>query len=194
MEEVKVVNEVGGVKNDGAKLRLELIEPLWLKEMAEILAKELGLNEDMYEDLAYTMVSPVWLKEMGIILTKGAKKYASDNWKKVEDSRLTGSLFRHIMGFLEGNELDDEGNPHLMAVMLNAGFLRYKQVNDDTKKSRVMVDRIAGPFECKTKNSLLFHYQRFRDGYEFDEVTGYPHLAVIMVNAGLLRLEQLENK
>ena len=57
-----------------------------------------------------------FLAELGEVYEMGAKKYARDNWKHVDDAetRYLAAAFRHLSAYAQGNEVDDEtGLSHL---------------------------------------------------------------------------------
>lgn len=56
------------------------------------------------------------LESVGKVLTRGAKKYAPNNWRKVPGWRwrYIGAAIRHIFAYLRGENFDLEwGLPHL---------------------------------------------------------------------------------
>jgi len=60
------------------------------------------------------------------VLEFGAKKYAPDNWKHVQNgqTRYTDALERHLDAIKRGERLDpDSGLPHIAQVLANAAFL-----------------------------------------------------------------------
>lgn len=83
-----------GVKNDKGKMRLDLI-PAEAKEA------------------------------LGRILTYGAEKYDDNNWRKgIVYSRLLGAVYRHLVLFEKGVDLDDEsGLRHIDHALCNLAFL-----------------------------------------------------------------------
>ena len=58
-------------------------------------------------------------------LHHGAKKYKRDNWKLGSTDRYYAALMRHLMAWRRGERHDEEGLPHLQAVLCNASFLYY---------------------------------------------------------------------
>lgn len=55
---------------------------------------------------------------------KGAQKYDANNWRKGIDWSLNyAALQRHITAWWGGDDLDEEGNSHLAAVMWHACVL-----------------------------------------------------------------------
>lgn len=71
--------------------------------------------------------------------TFGAKKYAPNNWAKVEDgyNRYKAALLRHLVAFESGEVIDPEsGLPHLAHMAWNAiavmyfGLLEHKLVSE----------------------------------------------------------------
>ena len=68
------------------------------------------------DKLRYDLVPPSALEKIVEVLTYGAKKYAPENWKKVEEPerRYIAAAMRHIEAFRKGERLDPEsGLPHL---------------------------------------------------------------------------------
>ena len=57
----------------------------------------------------------------------GETKYSRDNWKKGQlITELLGSLFRHIIAFQKGEDLDSEsGKSHIGHAMCNLMFIQY---------------------------------------------------------------------
>lgn len=56
------------------------------------------------------------VEAVGRVLTLGARKYAPDNWRKVDDlSRYTGAALRHIFAHMGGEKLDPESGEHHLA-------------------------------------------------------------------------------
>lgn len=67
------------------------------------------------------------LSDVVKVLMFGAKKYAPDNWKKVEPpSRYGDAAMRHLIAYLEGEKIDPEsGLPHLAHLVCCALFLLW---------------------------------------------------------------------
>ncbi len=64
------------------------------------------------------------------IMTYGAKKYAPNNWQKVEAQRYYAALMRHLVAELKGEDYDQEsGFLHLAHMACNALFLLWKKIN-----------------------------------------------------------------
>ncbi len=64
-----------------------------------------------------SLVPPHALEEMAKVLTMGAKKYAVDNWKYVEDGkqRYMDAMLRHINAYIKGERDDPEFGTHHLA-------------------------------------------------------------------------------
>lgn len=83
-----VVNQNGGMKYDGTKVRPSLL----LKSMPDAVAAVID------------------------VLEYGARKYDADNWKKVEHSRYIDASLRHyVMQYLAGEQVDPESGKHHLA-------------------------------------------------------------------------------
>ena len=63
----------------------------------------------------YSLLPPHALEEIVKVLSFGAKKYARDNWRKLDDAerRYFDAAQRHIWAVAKGEDLDPEsGLPH----------------------------------------------------------------------------------
>ncbi len=106
--ELRVVNQQGGVKADGAKVRPTLLFKSLHKSLSEVLA----------------------------VLEFGAKKYAPDNWKKVEPHRYDDALLRHVMAYLSGEKNDPDSNlDHLAHAACCILFLLELRKNNEQGKA-----------------------------------------------------------
>lgn len=94
--------EKQGMKYDSDKLRWDLLP---LKEIEDIVK----------------------------VYTEGAKKYAPNSWQNLPDGydRYKAAMFRHLVEFEKGNEIDEEtGCLHLAQVAWNAiAMLYYSKKN-----------------------------------------------------------------
>ena len=72
-----------------------------------------------------TMVDPQFILELAKVLDMGADKYARDNWRKgTAYQRRMASAMRHMLAWIEGEDLDPEsGLPHLAHAATNCMFL-----------------------------------------------------------------------
>lgn len=81
------------------------------------------------KDKAYRpeLLSPWAIEGLSAVLAFGAKKYASWNWAKgLSWSETLGSLLRHTLALMRGEELDPEsGLPHVDHILCNAMFLSH---------------------------------------------------------------------
>jgi len=77
--------------------------------------------------MAWELVDFESLKPLVEVLMFGATKYSKDNWKKGQAiTELLGSLFRHIIAFQNGEDLDEEsGKSHIGHAMCNLMFIQY---------------------------------------------------------------------
>jgi len=74
-------------------------------------------RKDDSEKTQYNLVPPFALEEIANVMTFGAKKYAPNNWKHVDNakSRYTGAAMRHIEAYRQGVENDPETGLHHLA-------------------------------------------------------------------------------
>lgn len=92
-----------------------------------------GKKEDM-EKLRYDLVDADFEEQLAKAMTYGANKYASDNWKKVEDpvNRYYAALRRHLAAWRKGEKVDHEsGLNHLAHVAANVMFLMHFECHGD---------------------------------------------------------------
>ena len=77
------------------------------------------------EKVRLELIPPSALEAMGKVLTFGARKYADDNWRGVDDiKRYIGAAMRHMEAYRSGEINDPEsGMPHLWHLMTNIAFL-----------------------------------------------------------------------
>lgn len=73
------------------------------------------------------LISPYALRQLAIWCEKGAEKYSDRNWEKGQTySRCTGSLLRHMIAWMAGENDED----HLTAIMWNAMALIHFRETD----------------------------------------------------------------
>lgn len=105
--------------------------------------------------LRVDLVPPSAITGIAEVLGFGAQKYAPNNWKKgMAWSKVSSSLQRHLLAFLEGEDRDKEsGLLHIDHVLCNAAFLKeyYK---------------ICPQFDDRNQNYL----NRPKIGLDIDEV------------------------
>jgi len=87
------------------------------------------------EKLRWDLLPYNTIEKVVEILTYGAKKYADNNWKKIEPKRYISALMRHLVAEITGEDNDKEsGFLHLSHVVCNAIFLLwFKLKGDDIK-------------------------------------------------------------
>ena len=88
------------------------------------------------DKLQYSLLPPFALAEVVKCLTFGAKKYAPENWKKVDDAkkRYLDAAMRHIELLRQGEVYDKESDTHHLAcAMTNLAFYLEFDLNPDLK-------------------------------------------------------------
>ncbi len=88
-----------------------------------------GIDGGLKNDLGkprWSLVPLDIIEGIAVILTYGAKKYAPNNWKKVEWERNFDALLRHLTKWLAGEENDqDSGLHHLDHALCDLMFIRW---------------------------------------------------------------------
>ena len=91
--------------------------------------KEKGIKFDTGK-LQFSLIPPEIKLYLAEILTFGAKKYAPDNWKKIDVQRYYDALERHMNAFQLGEENDEEsGMHHLKHALTNMMFITWLELN-----------------------------------------------------------------
>ncbi len=67
------------------------------------------------------------------VLAFGARKYAAENWRKVDDTRrYTAAALRHVFAHMKGEKLDPEsGLPHLACAACSLMFILELELEKD---------------------------------------------------------------
>lgn len=119
--------EIGGVVD-------ELGNALYIDENGDALAKVNGISKDQSAKadkgkLELSLVNPQLVKAVAEVRMYGTEKYGdSENWRKVEPKRYVDALYRHLLAYIEGNEVDEEsGLSHLAHMACNLSFLLDKE-------------------------------------------------------------------
>lgn len=100
------------------------------------IAAQHGVKNDQ-EKVRMDLLSEVAMEGLAQVLTYGAKKYASDNWRKgMNWRRLIAAALRHLFAFSRGEDLDPEsGLPHidhaLCCLMFLSEYAKRKLGADD---------------------------------------------------------------
>lgn len=84
-----------------------------------------GLKLDQ-EKVRLDLLPFVGVLAVGEVLTYGAKKYAPNNWRKVDDwrARYFAAALRHLVAYGRGEKVDPEsGLPHLAHAACSLLFM-----------------------------------------------------------------------
>ena len=128
---IKLVNalngEIGGVVDEQGNV-------LYIDEEGEAVAKTVTGDKDQSAKadkgkLELSLVNPQLVKAVAEVRMYGTEKYGdSENWRKVEPKRYVDALYRHLLAYIEGNEVDEEsGLSHLAHMACNLSFLLDKE-------------------------------------------------------------------
>lgn len=120
-------DELGGVVD-------ELGNALYIDENGDVLTRVNGISKDQSAKadkgkLELSLVNPELVKAVAEVRMYGTEKYGdSENWRKVEPKRYVDALYRHLLAYIEGNEVDEEsGLSHLAHMACNISFLLNKE-------------------------------------------------------------------
>ena len=105
-----------------------------------------ALHQELNDDsgklgVKYDKDKPKWnllpwdeLEDVVKVLTFGAKKYAPDNWKFVDDAnnRYMDATMRHLVAHQQGEQRDAEsGESHIAHAICCLLFMLWHDKNDD---------------------------------------------------------------
>ena len=80
--------------------------------------------------LQFSLIPPEIKLYLAEVLTFGAKKYAPNNWQKIDVKRYYDALERHMNAFQLGEENDKEsGMHHLKHALTNMMFITWLELN-----------------------------------------------------------------
>lgn len=87
--------------------------------------------------LELSLVNTELVKAVAEVRMYGTEKYGdSENWRKVEPKRYVDALYRHLLAYIEGNELDEEsGLSHLAHMACNISFYLMRATSRNTKEN-----------------------------------------------------------
>ena len=116
-------DEIGGVVDEWGNT-------LYINKDGEVTAKINLTDTDQSAKadkgkLELSLVNPQLVKAVAEVRMYGTEKYGdSENWRKVEPKRYIDALYRHLLAYIEGNEVDEEsGLSHLAHMACNLSFL-----------------------------------------------------------------------
>jgi hypothetical protein len=106
-----------------------------------------GIKFDLNK-LDWTLLPWKEVEDVVKILDLGAKKYAKDNWKKLDTDTYKKALARHMASYL-GGELNDKesGLSHCAHIACNALFLMWHEKNNASKEEIVTLSSLRGQFQ-----------------------------------------------
>ena len=84
-----------------------------------------GIKHDQHKP-RFDLIPPLAERQVAEVLEYGARKYAPDNWRKVDDakSRYLAAARRHINAWQTGETIDPESNlPHLAHAICSLMFV-----------------------------------------------------------------------
>jgi hypothetical protein len=90
------------------------------------------------EGMKFDQEKPDWslldlttIEDVVRVLTHGAKKYAPDNWKKVDKKRYFSAAMRHLAAYQRGETCDSEtGLSHLAHAQCCLLFVAWHEKNN----------------------------------------------------------------
>ena len=98
------------------------------------------------EKLLFDLLEPEFEEGIAKVLTYGAKKYAPDNWKKIETRRYYHALRRHWNAYRKGERFDEEsGESHLYHMACCLMFIDWHDRQKDKKPAVEIIFKPVRP-------------------------------------------------
>lgn len=114
------------------------------KKMNKKLANANGGVKYDQDKLMFDLLEPEFEEGIVAVLTYGARKYAPDNWQKIERKRYIAAFGRHMNAWKKGERNDREtGYSHLYHAACCLMFL------DWFDRNRTPIPSIVRDFEVK---------------------------------------------
>ena len=106
--------------------------------------------------LELSLVNPELVKAVAEVRMYGTEKYGdSENWRKVEPKRYVDALYRHLLAYIEGNEVDEEsGLSHLAHMACNISFLLDKEYLKEHKCDMDIKDHLQRVMDFKLSKPI----------------------------------------
>lgn len=144
--------ELGGVVDEWGNA-------LYIDENGEVLARISNTDQSAKADkgkLELSLVNPQLVKAVAEVRMYGTNKYGdSENWRKVEPKRYVDALYRHLLAYIEGKEVDEEsGLSHLAHMACNISFLldeEYLKAHKKQESHRWITNRLSSLKHCDEK-------------------------------------------
>ena len=122
----KLNGELGGVVDERGNVLLANDETIGILHWSALETTDTDQSAKADKGkLELSLVNPQLVKAVAEVRMYGTKKYGdSENWRKVEPKRYVDALYRHLLAYIEGNEVDEEsGLSHLSHMACNISFL-----------------------------------------------------------------------
>ena len=142
-----------------------------------------GMKNDFKDDkLRWDLLPLKEIEDIVKVYTEGAKKYSDNSWQLLDNGydRYKAALFRHLVLFEKGEEIDSEtGCRHLAQVAWNAIAMLYHSKHKTPENLIKALDkRIEEKIDCC--NSILDNINK----YEHNEGESRTRDIDIPENAG----------
>lgn len=117
-------------------MKLKTVSPNELHEAIDLYEQTRGLRYNQGK-IRYDLLEPYAIEQLAKVFSKGAEKYAPNNWLKgMSWSNITASLKRHLAAYEQGEDYDNETQLlHLAHVAWNAlalvSYYKYHPNLDD---------------------------------------------------------------
>lgn len=153
----KLNGELGGVVDERGNVLLANDETIGILHWSALETTDTDQSAKADKGkLELSLVNPQLVKAVAEVRMYGTEKYGnSENWRKVEPKRYVDALYRHLLAYIEGNEVDEEsGLSHLAHMACNISFLLDKEYLKEHKCDMDIKDHLQRVMDFKLSKPI----------------------------------------
>lgn len=95
-----------------------------------------------FSDLPLGALQEVTKRFASFKIENGGKYSRENHLKPLKDTDLTDAIFRHLIAYLQGEDMDEKGGSHFTAIALNAMMLEEQKLNGTLIDNRIKTKNI----------------------------------------------------
>jgi type I restriction-modification system DNA methylase subunit len=94
-----------------------------------------------YTDLPWNALNEVTKRFQSFKIENGGKYSRDNHLNPMKDTDLLDAIFRHLIAYINGEDLDEKGGSHFTAIALNALMLEELRLNGSLIDNRLITIR-----------------------------------------------------
>ncbi len=91
-----------------------------------------------YTDLPWNALNEVTKRFQSFKIENGGKYSRDNHLNPMKDTDLLDAIFRHLIAYINGEDLDEKGGSHFTAIALNAFMLEELRLNGNLVDNRLV--------------------------------------------------------